>query len=139
MFGERLQGVIKKLGYSGYSFAKAINQGNSKLYQIFRGEVSPSVKFCENVHSHFPEINWDWMITGRGEALLQPGETPTTYDATRVATRVAEKQQDYKKDYKELWEVAQDLVKLKREQVGDLKEKINRLEAELAECQKAKS
>lgn len=71
-FGERLKFVLDKLHYSGNAFAQVIGVGGSLVHKTLRGQNQPSVKFCMAIYKHFPEINWDYMITGRGEAFLLP-------------------------------------------------------------------
>lgn len=128
-FGERLTLVIKRLDYTGNSFAKKIGQGNSKVYQIMRGDVSPSVKFCEKICESFPEINFDWLITGRGKPIL--------YESDRTEEDNLNESLPEYPDYKELWETARELIAMKNEQIEHLKNENSQLRTQLEKKDKS--
>jgi hypothetical protein len=70
-FADRLKIVMDRLGHkSGNSFALAIKQNVSKVHKILRGENNPMVNFCEAIFSIYPEVNMDYLITGRGEPIF---------------------------------------------------------------------
>ncbi len=81
-FGTRLKFILDELQYSGNAFAQTIGVGGSLVHKTLRGQNLPSVKFCMAIHKHFPEINWDYMITGRGAAFLAPGKIKRGLDSS---------------------------------------------------------
>ena len=101
-FADRLKTVIDGLGHSGNSFGEEVGMGGSLVNKTLRGESLPTVKIIHRIAEHFPEINWDYMITGRGQPFLTPeeekyglkGMVPTPKPTPHV---LAEERADYKK------------------------------------------
>lgn len=46
----------------------------AKYYRLYRGEVKPNYDTLFEVINAYPEINGDWLLTGRGEMFLSQKE-----------------------------------------------------------------
>ncbi len=54
---------------SKYGFAKKTNISNSSLTEIFNKRTNVGIKIIQNTVINFPEINSEWLLTGKGEML----------------------------------------------------------------------
>lgn len=64
---ERISKVIEYSKLSSSEFADAIDVPRSSISHIASGRNKPSLDFLIKVKEHFPELEWDWIITGNGE------------------------------------------------------------------------
>ncbi|MFR9621049.1 MAG: S24 family peptidase [Rikenellaceae bacterium] len=70
---HRLASVIEWSDMTINHFAKHIGLVRSeRLYQIQRGNNGVSRKLAEEVVASFPQINLTWLLSGRGEMLIDP-------------------------------------------------------------------
>ncbi|GHT64143.1 hypothetical protein FACS189451_11540 [Bacteroidia bacterium] len=69
---DRLKKVIEELGYNPTSFSKKIGlKSNVQITNIVSGRLSkPSFETLELIHSFFGDINFDWLVTGRGDKYI---------------------------------------------------------------------
>jgi transcriptional regulator with XRE-family HTH domain len=69
---DRLKKLIEELGYNPTSFSKALGlKSNVQISNIVSGRLSkPSFETLELIHSFFDNINFDWLITGRGDRYI---------------------------------------------------------------------
>jgi transcriptional regulator with XRE-family HTH domain len=65
---ERLNLIIKELGLSVNKFAESIGESQSLLHNYVHGR-SPSVDVIEKIINHYPQIDAEWLLTGKGEML----------------------------------------------------------------------
>lgn len=73
---ERISKVIEYSNLSPSEFADEIDVQRSSISHITSGRNKPSLEFVIKIKSSFPEILWDWLITGEGEMLKS--ELPET-------------------------------------------------------------
>ncbi|PTT74461.1 MULTISPECIES: helix-turn-helix transcriptional regulator [unclassified Chryseobacterium] len=66
---ERISKVIEYSNLSSSEFADEIEVQRSSISHITSGRNKPSLEFIIKIKSRFPEILWDWLITGEGEML----------------------------------------------------------------------
>lgn len=66
---ERISKVIEYSNLSPSEFADEIDVQRSSISHITSGRNKPSLEFVIKIKSSFPEILWDWLITGEGEML----------------------------------------------------------------------
>lgn len=52
------------------SLSELVNYSSSAIGKIVKGENEPKFKFLETLLVIFPEINAEWLITGKGTMLL---------------------------------------------------------------------
>ncbi|MDR0829229.1 MAG: helix-turn-helix domain-containing protein [Prevotellaceae bacterium] len=63
---DRLILIIRQLGLSNNAFAEKIGISQQTLFNYTKGRI-PSVDVVEKIINKYPEINTDWLVTGRGE------------------------------------------------------------------------
>ncbi|KUJ53156.1 helix-turn-helix domain-containing protein [Chryseobacterium sp. JAH] len=66
---ERISKVIEYSNLSSSEFADEIDVQRSSISHITSGRNKPSLEFIIKIKSRFPEILWDWLVTGDGEML----------------------------------------------------------------------
>lgn len=66
---ERISKVIEYSNLSPSEFADEIDVQRSSISHITSGRNKPSLEFIIKIKSSFPEILWDWLVTGEGEML----------------------------------------------------------------------
>ncbi len=50
-------------------FAEEISVQRSSISHIISGRNKPSLDFITKIKNRFPDIEWNWLITGNGEML----------------------------------------------------------------------
>ncbi|MCW3169030.1 helix-turn-helix domain-containing protein [Chryseobacterium sp. 09-1422] len=66
---ERISKVIEYSKLTSSEFADEIDVQRSSISHITSGRNKPSLEFIIKIKSRFPEILWDWLVTGDGEML----------------------------------------------------------------------
>lgn len=68
-FTDRITKVIEYSEFSPAEFAEEIGVQRSSISHILSGRNRPSLDFITKIKSKFPDIEWNWLITGTGEML----------------------------------------------------------------------
>lgn len=76
---ERISKVIEYSRLTPSEFADEIDVQRSSISHITSGRNKPSLEFIIKIKSRFPELLWDWLVTGEGEMLKS--ELPETKTA----------------------------------------------------------
>lgn len=71
MIGERLKIYCEKSGVSNYKLAKEAGVAPTVIHHVVSGRNEPSGVLLVKIITAFPELNGDWLLTGRGEMLLK--------------------------------------------------------------------
>ncbi|SMP09654.1 helix-turn-helix transcriptional regulator [Chryseobacterium profundimaris] len=66
---ERISKVIEYSGLTPSEFADEIDVQRSSISHVTSGRNKPSLEFIIKIKSRFPEILWDWLVTGDGQML----------------------------------------------------------------------
>lgn len=74
-FKERISAVINFSELSLSEFADEIEVQRSSISHVTSGRNKPSLDFIVKIKTRFPEIQWDWLIEGKGE-MLKKAENP---------------------------------------------------------------
>ena len=69
---ERISSVISYSELSLSEFADEIEVQRSSISHITSGRNKPSLDFLMKIKNRFPELEWEWLIEGRGEMLKKP-------------------------------------------------------------------
>ena len=64
---ERISKIIEYSKLSSSEFADEIEAQRSSISHITSGRNKPSLDFLVKVKERFPELEWEWLITGEGE------------------------------------------------------------------------
>lgn len=126
-FGERLKSIIVDMRYTINSFSKEIGENRSqKLLSTVKGQNNVGVTFLMDISRRFPEINFDYLITGRGK----PFKTETEH--SEITDRKHYPETNINPDslslYKQLYEQCRELQAAKDELIHIQKKQINLLE-----------
>ncbi|SHG34880.1 DNA-binding transcriptional regulator, XRE-family HTH domain [Chryseobacterium oranimense] len=79
---ERISKVIEYSNLSPSEFADEIDVQRSSISHITSGRNKPSLEFIIKIKSKFPEILWDWLVTGEGEMLKSElSSTPSAVES----------------------------------------------------------
>lgn len=73
--------VIKELDMSKNGFATSI--GHRNLTKSLAAHKAASTKILLAIHHHFPQINLDWLLTGRGSMWMDQYEQNTPLSPAR--------------------------------------------------------
>ena len=68
---ERLSQLIKIRQLSASQFADEIGVQRSSVSHVLSGRNKPSLDFITKVALRYPDINTEWLLTGRGQMTLQ--------------------------------------------------------------------
>ncbi|HNW99496.1 MAG TPA: helix-turn-helix transcriptional regulator [Bacteroidales bacterium] len=63
---ERIQLILKTKNISASKFADEIGVQRSSISHIISGRNNPSLDFIQKIIKRFPDINYDWLIFGKG-------------------------------------------------------------------------
>lgn len=74
-FKERIQKIIEYSKLSTSDFADAVDVPRSSISHIASGRNKPSLDFLVKIKTRFPELEWDWLISGAGEMKLPEPKT----------------------------------------------------------------
>ncbi|WP_374464256.1 helix-turn-helix transcriptional regulator [Chryseobacterium sp.] len=66
---ERISKIIEYSNLTPSEFADEIDVQRSSISHITSGRNKPSLEFILKIKSRFPELLWDWLVTGEGEML----------------------------------------------------------------------
>ena len=64
---ERITKIIDYSKLSSSEFADEIDVQRSNISHIASGRNKPSLDFLIKIKNRFPELEWDWLISGLGE------------------------------------------------------------------------
>lgn len=123
---QRLRQFIEIKGISKYKFYQSTKLSNGSLD---KGDNLGSDK-CEKILYAFPELNPDWLLTGRGSMLKSESTSPTGEYVSDSLPQPMEESLLYTM-YKEEKAENKELI----EQIGALKQQIKTLEEKIAELQ----
>lgn len=73
---ERIQKIIEHFSLSASEFADEIGVQRSNISHILSGRNKPSLDFIMKTKKRFPELQWDWIIDGKGEMTATHSPTP---------------------------------------------------------------
>ena len=79
---RRVQKIINYSELSSSEFADEIGVQRSNISHVLSGRNKPSLDFLMKIKDRFPEIQWEWLIEGKGAMIFSEEETastPSTY------------------------------------------------------------
>ncbi|WP_312390228.1 helix-turn-helix transcriptional regulator [Chryseobacterium sp.] len=84
---ERISKVIEYSNLTPSEFADEIDVQRSSISHITSGRNKPSLEFIIKIKSRFPELLWDWLVTGEGEMLKSelPETTPIKEEIEEIS------------------------------------------------------
>lgn len=85
---ERITKVIEFSKLTASEFADEIEVQRSSISHIVSGRNKPSLEFVTKVKYAFPELQWDWLITGEG-SMLKEKEDVTNVTSEDVGQKMS--------------------------------------------------
>lgn len=77
---DRILEILRIKNLSPAQFADMIGVQRSSISHLISGRNKPSLEFLQKMLKAFPEINSDWMLSGKGEMLNGDQKTDTGAD-----------------------------------------------------------
>jgi transcriptional regulator with XRE-family HTH domain len=68
---EQIQEILTRERLSSSQFADKISVQRSSVSHVLSGRNKPGFDFIHKILTAFPEINGDWLITGKGDMYKQ--------------------------------------------------------------------
>ena len=66
---ERLEELMELLKLTPTQFASAIGVQRTTLQHIISGRNEPSLKIIMAIHNSFPDVELEWLLYGKGQAI----------------------------------------------------------------------
>ena len=79
---SRVQKIINYSELSSSEFADEIGVQRSNISHVLSGRNKPSLDFLMKIKDRFPEIQWEWLIEGKGAMIFSENKaisTPSSY------------------------------------------------------------
>lgn len=70
---RRLQQFLEAENISQAQFAETLKVARGSVSHILAGRNRPGYDFLESLALHYPELNLEWLITGRGRMYKESG------------------------------------------------------------------
>mgnify|MGYP002514207481 CR=1 FL=1 len=128
---ERLFAFIKAIGFSVREFERTLGVSNGTVRHL-SDTLSANIK--DKISTNFLQLNINWLLTGNGEMLVVPTDTPrderpTTEDSSDTAAAYIEKIEQLQAEL----EQQKEFNALQKEYVMNLKERIAEYQERVAE------
>ena len=75
---SRVQKIINYSELSSSEFADEIGVQRSNISHVLSGRNKPSLDFLMKIKDRFPEIQWEWLIEGKGPMIFSENEAAST-------------------------------------------------------------
>ena len=75
---SRVQKIINYSELSSSEFADEIGVQRSNISHVLSGRNKPSLDFLLKIKDRFPEIQWEWLIEGKGAMIFSENEAAST-------------------------------------------------------------
>ncbi|GGG64945.1 helix-turn-helix domain-containing protein [Epilithonimonas arachidiradicis] len=124
-FNDRITKVIEYTELTPAEFAEDINVQRSSISHIISGRNKPSLDFITKIKAKFPELEWEWLITGSGEMLVNKEE-----NSTAVTIPEPEDSKPAKKSLPDLFSLIDD-DNFGKEEIKEKPEKANSRESNI--------
>lgn len=66
-FIQRLDQIMKYYDLTATALAEKIDFNRSSISHLISGRNNPSLEFVIKILENFPEVNWKWLIHGKGD------------------------------------------------------------------------
>ncbi len=80
---NRIQKIIQYSMLTASEFADEIGVQRSNISHIISGRNKPSLDFIVKIKDRFPEIQWEWIIEGKGE-MTKSTLSPTSLQESKI-------------------------------------------------------
>lgn len=87
-FNSRVEKILKHYGLSASAFAEKISVQRSSISHILSGRNKPSLDFIDKVLHAFPEIDFLWLLSGKGQLHCDNTLDQSTVEKPLVETQL---------------------------------------------------
>ena len=81
---KRLQQFLAAENISQAQFAETIGVARASVSHILAGRNKPGFDFLESMIRHYPNLNFEWLLTGRGR-MYGPAKSPSEAPAEPIS------------------------------------------------------
>lgn len=79
LFTNRLQEIMDYYNLTASALAERLGVGRSSISHIISGRNKPSLDFVMHIIENFKEVDFDWLLLGKGSfPSITPSTSPTT-------------------------------------------------------------
>lgn len=89
---DRILSIIKYFHLSPSDFAEEIGVQRSSISHLISGRNRPSLEFVQKILTRYPDINTEWLLSGKGE-MLRNGINPISNELHLEDTIVKNKEE----------------------------------------------
>lgn len=112
MVRERFKELIEMLKHNPYSFAEKIKVAPTIIYNIIGGRKSkPGFEVLEKIKRAYPEVNLNWLVTGKEQPLLDNDEVPEIVSKIKDISKQLETLADVRDQYISVLKTKMDTLK----------------------------
>lgn len=83
---RRLQQFLNAENLSQAQFADTLGVARASISHIIAGRNKPGFDFIDNLSQHYPSLNLEWFITGKGKMYKNPAEPVVSQPDSKPAT-----------------------------------------------------
>lgn len=73
---QRLQQFLSAENISQAQFADSIDVARASVSHVLAGRNRPGYDFIRSIAEHYPKLNLEWLITGKGKMYKQDSPVP---------------------------------------------------------------
>lgn len=92
---KRLEQFLKAENISQSQFADKIGVARASVSHILAGRNKPGYDFLLNISKHYPSLNLEWLITGKGKmysgSIAAPAAATTLFDDDDDTAQIRQK------------------------------------------------
>ncbi|MDO4763095.1 MAG: helix-turn-helix transcriptional regulator [Flavobacteriaceae bacterium] len=81
---NRIQKIIDYSMLTSSEFADEIGVQRSSISHITSGRNKPSLDFIKKIKERFPELQWEWIIEGKGNMLPSSPTPPKNLEESKI-------------------------------------------------------
>ena len=135
MFIHRLEEFIHFKNLSLYAFENSIQASRGSISKAIKHEKSIGTNVVENILKEYPELNPNWLFTGKGEMILKEttamDDVLEGLDKVNVIKHINDNLEEYKKirSFQLLLESAksEDELSIVKSDIETLKKKVEEI------------
>ena len=86
---QRLQQFLSAENISQAQFADSIDVARASVSHVLAGRNRPGYDFIRSIAEHYPKLNLEWLITGKGKMYKQDSPTAAAPAPVPVAAEPA--------------------------------------------------
>jgi GTP1/Obg family GTP-binding protein len=138
----RIKELINYKNHSISSFEKEIGAGNNSIGTLIRKDSNISGDILSKILSKFPEVNANWLITGKGNMLIEglgSSSVSENVDENKSSDSNVELLKEQIALLRENAILKDDAMELQRTTIAKLKSLLSETQEELEHCKQMKN